>query len=222
VGTIFEDSRTSLQTWFYAIYLFVVTRHGVSGKELERNLGVTYKCAWRMAAQIRGLMGRADVQPVMLAGHVEIDETYFGPRVKGMGMGPTAGGKSIIMGLKQRGGPIRTQVIPNVRRETLQPVIERNVEAGSSISTDELRSYHLLKNHGYKHGVVRHSAEEYVVGDDHVNAVESFWGLFKRSVRSTHIHISKKYLEQYLGEFSFRSNHRAMRNAMFDVLIGAI
>jgi transposase len=59
-GTIFQDTRTPLQVWFYAIYLFVTTRHGVSGKELERTLGVTYKCAWRMGQQIRQLMIKAD------------------------------------------------------------------------------------------------------------------------------------------------------------------
>ena len=221
-GTIFQDSRTSLQTWFYAIYLFVVTRHGVSGKELERNLGVTYKCAWRMARQIRDLMAKADVQPLMLAGHVEIDESYVGGKARGKGMGPTAGGKTIVMAIKQRGGPIRTAVIPNVRRVTMQPIINRNVEKGSRVSTDELHSYRLLKDDGYDHGTVRHSAGQYVSGTDHVNSVESFWNIFKNSVRSTHIHISRKYMDKYLAEFSFRSNYRFMRNAMFDVLIGAV
>jgi transposase len=222
-GTIFKDSRTSLQTWFYAIYLFVVTRHGVSGKELERNLGVTYKCAWRMAKQIRILMGGADVAPAMLAGHIEIDETYFGPRRPGAGMGATAGGtKTIIMGMKQRGGPMRNVVIPNVRRVTLQPIIEKHVEKGAFVSTDELHSYRLLESHGYQHGTVRHAIQQYADGDTHVNTVESFWGTFKRSVRSTHIHISKKYLELYLGEFAFRASNSVKRNAMFDLLIGAV
>ena len=76
-GTIFQDSRTPLQTWFYAIYLFIATRHGVSGKELQRTLGVTYKTAWRIGHQIRDLMTKADGFE-MLKGHVELDEAYVG------------------------------------------------------------------------------------------------------------------------------------------------
>ncbi|MGE0723960.1 MAG: IS1595 family transposase [Alphaproteobacteria bacterium] len=227
-GTIFEDSRTSLQCWFYAIYLFVTTRHGVSGKELERQLGVTYKTAWRMGQQIRLLMAKADGWE-MLMDHVEVDEAYIGgrrPASEGRGRG--AGGKTIVVGMKERGGRIATKIVPNVGTGQLRRAVVDNIEMGSIVSTDELNSYRLLTGAGYQHGTVKHGAKEYARYDDalgvthHVNGIENFWGLFKRSIRSTHIHVSPKYLDRYLGEFVFRSNRRAMRNAMFDLLIGAV
>ena len=225
-GTIFQDSRTSLQTWFYAIYLFVVTRHGVSGKELERTLGVTYKTAWRMGQQIRLLMEKADGF-AMLQGHVEADEAYVGGHRPGK-RGRGAAGKTIVMGMKERGGRLTTEVIPDVKKATLRDVVNRNVEPGSVVSTDELMSYGLLEGGGYVHGQVKHGAKEWSYFDyrhgvvHNTNAVESFWKLFKASVRSTHIHVSAKYMDRYLNEFAFRSNHREMRNAMFDLLIGAV
>jgi transposase len=224
-GTIFQDSRTPLQTWFYAIYLFIATRHGVSGKETQRTLGVTYKTAYRIGMQIRDLMGKVDTFQV-LKGHVEIDETYFGgyrPRSQG---GKEA--KTIIMGMKERGGRIETQIIPDVKTSTLRPIVLESVEKGATVSTDELAAYNLLKRDGYNHGSVDHSRGEYAWTDRvsgttfSTNGTESFWRLFKNSVDSTHIHISEKHLDRYLGEFSFRSNHRQMRNAMFDLLVAAL
>lgn len=225
-GTIFQDSRTSLQTWFYAIYLFVNTRHGVSGKEIERATGVTYKTAWRMGQQIRDLMAKTDGFAI-LQGHVEADEAYVGGRRAGK-RGRGAAGKTIIMGLKERKGRMTAEVIPNVKMDTLRDVVNKNVQSGSTVSTDELMSYSLLEGDGYKHGAVRHGRKEYARKDNvtgevyHTNHVESFWKLFKASVRGTHVHVSEKYMDKYLKEFTFRSNHREIGNAMFDLLIGAV
>ena len=225
-GTIFQDSRTSLQSWFYAIYLFINTRHGVSGKELQRTLGVTYKTAWRMGQQIRDLMTKADGFE-MLKGHVELDEAYVGGHRPGK-RGRGAAGKTIVMGLKERGGKLTTAVIPNVKKDTLRDVVLANVEAGSIVSTDELYSYGLLTGDGFKHGAVKHGAKEWAYYDyrtgavHHTNHVESFWKLFKASIRGTHIHVSSQHMARYLGEFSFRSNHREMKGAMFDLLIAAL
>lgn len=225
-GTIFQDSRTSLQSWFYAIYLFVTTRHGVSGKELQRTLGVTYKTAWRMGQQIRDLMGAVDGFE-MLQGHVELDEAYVGGRRSGK-RGRGAEGKTIVMGLKERDGRMTTEVIPNVKKDTLQSVVRANVQPGAIVSTDELYSYGLLEGDGYKHGAVKHGAKEWSYYDyrhkatHHTNHVESFWKLFKASVRGTHIHVSSKHMQRYLNEFAFRSNHRKMQNAMFDLLISRL
>lgn len=225
-GTIFQDSRTSLQSWFYAIYLFVTTRHGVSGKELQRTLGVTYKTAWRMGQQIRKLMAKADGFE-MLAGHVELDEAYVGGRRPGK-RGRGAAGKTIVMGMVERGGRMAAEIIPDVKKATLREVTLRNVEPGSTVSTDELMSYGLLAGDGYAHGAVKHGAKEFSYYDyrtketHHTNHVESFWHLFKASVRGTHVHISAKYMQRYLDEFTFRANNRAMQNAMFDLLIGAV
>lgn len=225
-GTVLENTRTSYQSWFYAIYLFVVTRHGVSGKELQRQLGVTYKTAWRMAKQIRTLMSECNGEE-LLRGHVELDEAYVGGKRSGK-RGRGAEGKTIVMGLKERGGKTRAVVIPNVKKATLRQVTLDHVEPGSVVSTDELMSYGLLTEDGYTHGAVKHSDKEWTYYDyrhdawHSTNSVESFWRLFKKSFASTHIHVSSKYMDRYLGEFCFRSNHRDRENAMFDLLVGAL
>jgi transposase-like protein/DNA-directed RNA polymerase subunit RPC12/RpoP len=225
-GTIFQDSRTPLQVWFYAIFLFISTRHGVSGMELHRQLGVTRKCGYRIGMKIRELMDKTDVKE-MIGGfgkHVELDEAYIGGHVPG-GMGGV--GKTIVMGLKERGGDMRTEVIPDTSTPTLRASFHRNVKRGSIVSTDQHAGYRLLTKDGFWHGTVNHSQHEYANTDElgyrhHCNSVESFWRLFKASVRGTHVHISGKYMDRYLNEFTFRQNYREMGNAMFDVLIGAI
>ncbi|MBV9858629.1 MAG: IS1595 family transposase [Alphaproteobacteria bacterium] len=223
--TIFQDTRTPLQMWFYALYLFVTTRHGVSGKELQRELGVTYKTAWRIGQQIRKLMKEADVGG-LLTGHVEMDEAYVGGRRSGGKRGRGAPGKTIVMGMIERdGGRMAAQVIPNVRKDTLRDVTLQNVEPGSVVSTDELMSYNLLSGDGYTHGRVSHAKGEWSWYDYrtkqtfHTNTVEGFWRLFKASVRSTHTHISPEKMPLYLAEFCYRSNHRASGNLMFDHLL---
>jgi hypothetical protein len=122
-GTIFQDSRTPLQVWFYAIYLFVTTRHGVSGKELQRTLGMTYKTAWRIGQQICILMSNVDGFE-MPQGHVELDEAYVGGHRPGK-RGRGAAGETIVMGLKERGGRTETVVIPNVKTDTAQDCRDR-------------------------------------------------------------------------------------------------
>jgi transposase-like protein len=226
-NTILHDTRTPLVSWFYAMYLFATTRHGVSGKELQRQLGVTYKTAYRIGMQIRKLMGATDFDG-LLSGHIQADEAYVGGRRSGGKRGRGAPGKTIVMGMKQEGGPLVAKVIPDVKKPTLRAVVNENVEKGSVVSTDELMSYGLLTGDGYIHGAVKHSAKEwthydYRQGVTHsTNHVEGFWRLFKASVRSTHIQISGKHMERYLGEFTFRQNHRERVNAMFDLMVGAL
>jgi transposase-like protein len=226
-GTIFQDSRTPLQTWYYAIYLFIATRHGVSAKELQRSLGVTYKTAWRIGHQVRDLMAKTDGFQ-MLKGHVEADEAYVGGRRSGGKRGRGAEGKTIVMAMKERGGRLQTEIVPNVQKPTLRAVVNANVETGAIVSTDELMSYGLLTGDGYVHGTVKHGQEEWAVYDykndvwHSTNGAESFWNLFKASVRSTHIQISGKHMARYLKEFTFWQNHRERVNLMFDVVVGAL
>ncbi len=227
-GTIFEKSRTPLTLWFYAIFLFISSRHGVSGMELHRQLGVTRKCGYRMGMQIRQLMNKGDFQG-MLGGinrQIEIDEAYIGGRRAGKS-GRGAAGKTVVMGMKERDGYIHTAVIPNASKNSLRQVFHENVKPGTIISTDEWAGYNLVTPDGHWHGTVRHGAKEYANTDElgyrhHVNGVENFWKLFKASIRSTHIQISKAHCDAYLNEFTFRQNHREMGQAMFDVLIAAV
>jgi len=222
VGTPFERSRTSLQKWFYAIYLFTTSRNGVAAKELQRQLGVTYKCAWRMAHEIRTYMGDVDGKPP-LTGHVEIDETYVGgkrPKVKGF-TGRGAKGKTVIMGILERGGEVYTAVVENASRKSLIPHITENVPAGTTISTDEWQSYKVLPKLGYNHGTVDHASKEYARGEVHVNGLEGFWAQLKRSIYGTHIHVSQKHMPAYLAEFEYRFNMRHYPEAMFQRLLEA-
>jgi transposase len=228
-GTIFEKSTTPLRVWFYAIFLFVTTRHGVSGMELHRILGVTRKTGYRMGMQIRKLMDRADVKD-MIGGslkHVEMDEAYVGGRWSGGGRGKGTPNKTIVFGIKERGGCIRAEVVPDTTIASLREVTLRTVKPGTIISTDEHKGYNLLIKDGFVHGTVNHSAKEYARTDEmgnrhHTNSVESFWRLFKASVRGTHVQISKRHAAEYVNEFTFRQNFRHVQNAMFDVLISAV
>jgi transposase len=124
--------------------------------------------------------------------------------------------------MKQRNGRLITKVVPSLKMPVFEQMVTENIVKGSTISTDEFKSYNLLQISPYKHGSVNHGAKEYARGIHHTNHLESFWKLFKDSVRSTHIHISKKYAQKYLDEFTFRSNFRHRENAMFDLLIAAL
>jgi transposase-like protein len=222
VGTPFEASRTPLQLWFYAIYLFTTTRHGVSAKELQRQIGVTYKCAWRMGHQIREHM--ADVDNVdfdKLSGHVEVDETYIGGVGHEMGRPGKDSKKTTVMGMVERGGEVHTEVISDQKSATLLPVIQENVEAGTRISSDELRSYKRLPEMGYKHGYVRHGMQQWSKGNIHTNTIEGYWSHLKKSINSTHIHVSRKHMHNYLDEFEYRFNARKNPAQMFPELISS-
>lgn len=224
VGTPFEKSRTPLTNWFFAMYLMTSTRHGVAAKELERQLGCTYKTAWRMAHEIRKLMANADDHEP-LSGHIEIDETFVGGRRKGgkkHGITGRGAKKAVVFGMAQRGGTVRAGPIPNVSRATVMPIITANVQRGSEISTDEFPTYKILGKYGYRHSTVNHSAKEYARGSTHVNTLENYWGQLKRGIRGTHIHVSKQHLWKYVSEFSFRYNLRKTPGLMFNRLVFAL
>ena len=219
VGTPFERSSTPLQKWFYAMYLFTTSRHGVPAKELQRQLGVTYKTAWRTGHEIRKYMAQVDGDDG-LSGHVEIDETYIGGKHPGK-RGRGAGGKTVVMGMLERDGDIITRIIPNASRNSLEGHIINSVEKGSRISTDEWLGYNRLEEAGYVHKTVEHGSKEWVNGETHVNGLEGFWGQLKRSIRGTHIHVSPKHLAKYLGEFEYRYNMRKTPEIMFDRLLAS-
>lgn len=218
-GTPFENTRTPLQYWFYAIYLFTTTRHGVPAKELQRQLGVTYKTAWRMADQIRQYIGKVDGDGD-LGGHVEVDETYVGGKGRTTGHpDPKKADKTAVFGMVERGGEIITRIVPDAKRETLFPHIVEHVKPGTVISSDAWKAYRGLRKLGYKHAAVNHF-REWVRGDVHTNTLEGFWSHFKNSVRGTHKSISRKHMQKYLREFEFRFNHRKTSSSvMFDQLI---
>lgn len=217
-GTIFHKSSTALTKWFFAMYLMTSTRHGVAAKELERQLGVTYKTAWRMAHELRKLMAAADHHGPM-SGHVEVDETIIGGRVRGQGRGSHVKKKSVVMGLVERDGIVRAGTLDNLRVPTLQGVVIQNVQHGSIVTTDDYYAYKGLRAHGYEHGVVNHSEKEYVRGKHHTNTIEGHWSRLKCSIKGTHVHVSGKHLWKYVSEFSFRRNFRDSHQGMFNRLV---
>ena len=220
VGTPFEKTHTPLQKWFYAMYLFTTTRHGVAAKELQRQLGVTYKTAWRMGHLIRKHMADTDSE-WQLVGTVEVDETYVGGKRSGGKRGRGAPGKTVVFGMLERDGDVMAKVVPNVRKKTLHTIIKENVEKGSTVNSDELASYNGLDKAGFEHETVNHGAGQYVDGDCHVNGIEGFWARLKLSIRGTHVHVSRKHLQNYVKEFEYRYNMRKTPDRMFDRLLAA-
>ncbi len=214
-GTIFHKSSTPLTLWFHALFLFASSKNGVSAKEVQRQLGVTYKCAWRMSKQIRSLMTQGK-NP--LDGTVEMDETYIGGKRRG-GKRGRGTDKEAVVGIVQRQGSVRVQHVDNVRAVTLMPMLRDNVKLGSAVMTDEFPVYNRVSKDGYLHEVVQHGIKEYVRGNAHTNTIEGFWSQVKRSISGTHHAVSPKYLQFYLNEFVFRYNHRESSSSMFQLLL---
>lgn len=204
-GTIFHKSETSLWNWFYAIFQFSVSKNGVSAKELERTLGVTYKTAWRMCRKIRELM---EQDGDMLSGDVEVDETYIGGRKRGKNI--SVNGKAAVFGAVERNGRASAKHVRTTGARVLLPEIESRIAAGSHVHSDEFRSYATLKRRGYTHTTVNHSKLEYVRGSAYTNTIEGFWSQLKRSIDGTYHAVSPKYLQSYVDEFVFRYNFRSV------------
>ncbi len=209
-GTIFEKSSTDLAKWFHAIFLFSVSKNGVSGKEIERQLGVTYKTAWRIAKEIRSLMTQ-DGDP--LSGTIEVDETYIGGRKEGKKIRGRGTTKTPVVGAVQRGGKAKVEVMDTVMRASLHNFILEKVRGSSHLMTDEFQAYDKIEKYGYKREAVKHGAKEYVRGKVHTNSVEGLWSQIKRSLDGTHHYVSAKHLQRYLDEFVFRYNLRGLSPA---------
>jgi len=200
-GTIFHKSETPLKSWFFAIYLFGTSKNGVSAKELERHLGVTYKTAWRIAKQIRILMQQDGDK---LGGIVEADETYIGGRTD---IRRKFNNKSTVLGIVEKKGKARAVVASGANASTALPFMRAAVEIGSEVHTDESRIYNRVKRE-YSHKVVNHSIKEYVKDGVHTNNIEGLWGQLKRSIDGTYHCVSPKYLQSYVNEFVYRYNLR--------------
>lgn len=212
-NTIFHKSSTPLRDWFYVIYLFSVSKNGVSAKEVERHLGCTYKTAWRIAKQIRTLMLQGG-NP--LSGIVETDETYIGGRKKN---GKSIQGKEVVFGLIERDGNVKAEHVKSAGARVLLPRIHNGVEYGATIYSDQAQVYKTLHRVGYFHDSVNHSIGEYGRGLVHTNTIEGFWSQLKRSIDGTYHCVSAKYLQLYLNEFVYRYNHR--KSPVFSVLIAS-
>ena len=212
--TIFRKSETSLWNWFYAIYQFSVAKNGVSAKELERTLGVTYKTAWRMCKQIRLLM---EQEGSMLGGDgetVEIDETYIGGKHERK-YGNSK--KQVVFGAVERYGRASITHVKSSESRVLLPEIVATIAPKTHIYSDEYGVYRTLHRRGYSHTTVNHGKLEYVRGHVSTNAAEGLWSQLKRSIDGTYHAVSPKYLQQYLNQFAFHYNYRDV--ATFPILL---
>ena len=221
-GTIFHKSSTSLHLWFYAMHLMTSTRCGISAKQLERELGVTYKTAWRMANLIRNELMADDGEP--LSGAVEADEMYVGGRrrnPKGKHGGgrthPSRSHKQPVFGLAQRKGKVTAFVAPQATSKTVMGHIESRVLPGSIVYTDEWQAYWNVSKRGYDHRRIYHAEKVYVSGDIHTNTIEGFWSLVKNGIRGVYHSVSKKHLQGYLN--AWRYNNRAGTRSQFQLLL---
>src|SRR5581483_1736869 len=221
VDTPFHRSRTPLQKWFFAMFLFTTTRNGVAAKEIQRQMGVTYKTAWRMARLIREYMGWVDGDaPLGGPGGpiVEADEVFLGGKST---MAERTKSKTIVFCMAERGGDVVTRVIPNRSEGSTTPHIQKFVRPGSKLATDEWTGYQNLGLEGYVHGRVNHAAKEYARGEWHTNTIEAFWAMVRRTIAGTHIWVSAKHLPKYLGEIEYRWNLRKRPDLMFPLLLAS-
>jgi transposase-like protein len=208
-----EDSAISLDKWLVAMWLIVTCKNGISSMEISRDLGITQKSAWHLAHRIRFALHHGTFDK-MLSGHVEVDETFIGGKSRNMHVAKRArritgtGGKdkTPVMGILERGGKVRTTVVPNRKKKALQAEVRKHVEAGSALYSDALLSYQGLSG-DYAHQVVDH-AVEYVSGNVHTNGLENFWSLLKRSLSGTYVSVEPFHLFRYLDEQAYRFNNR--------------
>jgi len=219
-GTPFMRSRTPLKTWFYVMFLFCATRNGLSAKEIQRQIGVTYKTAWRMGHEIRKYMGWVDGD-FPLGGRggkpVEIDKTFIGGKDK-----LHFGDKKVVLGMVERKGDVVTRVLPDRTSATVIPHIAEWVREGSRVMTDKAPVFQELGwGKVFQHSTVNHSAGEHVRGDTHTNTIEGFWANLKRGINGTYVWVSQKHLQKYLWEFEFRHNLRKEPWLMFQLLLSA-
>jgi transposase-like protein len=225
-GTIFHRSSTSLHLWFYAMYLMTSTRCAISAKHIERELGVGYKTAWRMANLIRNQLMDQDDEPP-LAGDVEADETWIGGKPKA-GEIKTAQQRgrwafdrkvAVFGAIERGGGRARATVVPDSRAATLGREVRRFVSPTARLFTDSWRGYETVGKEYREHHTINHAAGEYVQGFIHTNGIEGFFGNVKRGIDGNYHHVSRKWLQGYLNEFCWRYNHRRDGRAMFETLI---
>ncbi len=223
-GTIFHRSSTSLRLWFHAMYLMTSTRCGISAKQLERELGVHYKTAWRMFNRIRNeLMAEPDPAP-SLRGEVEVDETSWGGKARRrMTYGEAARfreAKPTVLGMVERGGRVRARVITSRRGEPLSGAVRANVNPEAILYTDDWMAYKPLSREFADHRVINHSAGTYAVGHIYTNTIEGFFGNLKTGMRGTYKFVSRKWLQSYLDEYAWRHNNRHTgQRSMFHALV---
>ncbi len=209
VGTVFERSKVALHKWVYASHLMCASKKGISAKQLERMLGVTYKTAWFMAHRIREAMNIAPKgQLGGDGGPVEVDETFWGNNGKHAPGARSYHHKMKVVSLVERNGEKRSFHVANISPTTLRPILQSHIAKKAALMTDEHGTYTKLGRDFASHDVVNHSAKEYARGHVTTNTVESSFALLKRGLVGTFHSVSEQHLQRYVTEFDFRWNTR--------------
>lgn len=217
-GTIMHDTHLPLYKWFITVYLMCESKKAISALQVKRTIGVAYQTAWYLCHRIREAMGNDPLEGPTLLGVVEVDETLIGGKVRGKGQG-YKGNKVWVAGAIQRGGAVRLERIPNVKKPTLHDFINRTVkDEADAIYTDELASYIGIETANTPHRTVNHAAAQWVFGNVHTNSIESVWALFKRSIIGAFHHVSIKHLDRYLEELEWRFSNRENGGLFTDTL----
>lgn len=228
-GTIFDDSKISLQKWFMSIYLINSNKKGISSIALAEQIGVTQKTAWFILQRIRNV-SNAQFSNDLLQNTVEIDEAYYGGKAQNMHMSKRIQKQGIykkttVLGMVERGGNVKAIKVQNAQANTLQREIYTNVKSDSIIVTDEHKAYSSISHFKYDHKVVNHSVGEYVKQDYitkrgeerkafkiHTNTIEGYWAWVKRGVYGIHHWVSEKHIQRYLNDYSFKYNTKDLQN----------
>lgn len=214
VGTIYENSKIGLRTWFAAIYLCTSSKKGISSLQASRQLGITQKSAWFLLHRVREML--REKAPAMLRTEVQVDETYIGGKEsnkhasKKKNVGGGAGGKVAVLGLVETNGKVVAKVMNSVSKEKIVATINKHIAPGATMVTDAFHVYKYLgESPDYNHSVVNHSTGEYVnKKGKHTNSVEGFFGLLKRGIYGIYHQVSEKHLSRYCDEFASRYNSR--------------
>jgi transposase-like protein len=214
VGTLFERSRIPLNTWLYASWLLCSSKKGISGHQLHRMLGVTYKTAWFMGHRIREAMRNEPTDKLGgpgTSGIVEADETYYG-KTRG-GKGEKLAKKQKIVALVERQGRVRAFHVPSVTAENLKPILKGHIDKSARLMTDSAGFYIKIGKEFASHETVNHLAGEYARGDVTTNTIEGYFGILKRGLNGVYQHVSPEHLNRYLNEFSFRYSNRKVTDS---------
>jgi transposase-like protein len=217
-GTVFQDTHLALTKWFVATYLICESRKGMSANQIKRIIGGSYKTSWYLCHRIRAAM--ADAERPMLSGTVEMDETFVGGKTR---MDRKNSNKSVVIGIRERGGDLRFFHASDVTSGTLAKYIKENISADVDvIVTDEWGGYPKAMIeagvHSRKHKTIKHKDKIYVDGDIHTNTAESAFSLLKRGIVGTWHKLSAKHLQAYLAEMEFRFNRRKNPDLFVDTL----
>lgn len=218
-GTFMHKTRLPLRKWLVAVYLICESKKGISAKQIERTIGVSYPTAWHMMHRIRTAMVTPEDE-AGLFGALEMDETYVGGKERGIGPGRPGkrSKKTAVLGIIERSGRVRCKAVPNVGAAEIMDFATWAVDRGAVdiIYTDQLNSYRIFDG-VFQHKSINHTIC-YIMGDIHTNGIEGFWSLLKRGINGSFHHISAKHISRYLDEFMWRFNNRNSEN-IFEALL---